>query len=118
AGTDLQIQIVRPSMLKEKQPWPGWAKIPVDAELRALVEQAPLRTHTGNGTPSDITNLMFLGTRQQLITAFDEAGWFPADSMSMQSALKTIGATARQVGYSAAPVSTLRVNDRVPDFVF
>jgi LssY C-terminus len=118
AGTDLQIQIVRPSMLKEKEPWPGWQKLPADDKLQALVEEAPLRTHTANGTTSDVTNLMFLGTQQQLIAAFHEAGWFEADSINVQSALKTLGATVRQTGYSSAPVSSLRVGGRVPDLVF
>jgi LssY C-terminus len=118
AGTDLQIQIVRPSMLKEKEPWPGWQKLPVDDQLQALVGGAPHRTHTANGTLSDVTNLMFIGTQQQLIAAFNEAGWFEADPLSVGSALKTLGATVRQTGYSSAPVSTLRIGGRVPDLVF
>jgi hypothetical protein len=61
AGTDIQIQIVRPSMLKQKESWPGWPQLPVDARLQQLAAAAPLRTHTSNKTPSDPTNLMFLG---------------------------------------------------------
>jgi LssY C-terminus len=118
AGTDLQLQIVRPSMLKQKEPWPGWPTLAVDAKLRSLVAAAPLRTHTPNETPSDITNLMFVGSRQQLVTAFNEAGWFEADDLSMRSAAKTIGATIRQANYSSAPVSTLRIDGRSPDLVF
>lgn len=118
AGTDLQVQIVRPSMLKEKESWPGWQKMPVDAALQGVVEKTPLRTHTAGGTPSDITNLMFLGTQEQLVAAFGEAGWFQADNLSVRSALKTMGATVRQTGYSSAPVSSLRIEGRVPDLVF
>jgi len=61
-GTDLQLQIVRPSMLKQKEAWPGWPTLAIDAKLRSLVAAALLRTHTTNETPSDITNLMFLGS--------------------------------------------------------
>jgi hypothetical protein len=118
AGTDLQIQVVRPSMLKQKDPWPGWREMNMDAELQALVAAAPVRTHTANETPSDVTNLMFLGTQQQLTAAFNEAGWFEADDLSVRSAAKTIQATIRQSGYSSAPVSSLRINGRVPDLVF
>ncbi len=118
AGTDLQLQVVRPSILKQQETWPGWPGITVDSKLRALVAAAPLRTSTGGGTPSDITNLMFLGSRQQLVSAFDEANWFEADDLSIRSAAKTVGATIRQTGYSSAPVSTLRINDRPPDLVF
>ncbi|MFL6353108.1 MAG: LssY C-terminal domain-containing protein [Bryobacteraceae bacterium] len=117
-GTDLQLQIVRPSRLKHKAAWPGWPVMTVDEKLRSLVTAAPLRTQTNNGTPSDITNLMFVGSQQQLEVAFDEAGWFEADDLSIRSAAKTVGATIRQAGYSSAPVSTLRINGQPPDLVF
>jgi len=39
AGTDTQIQIVRPSMLKQKEVWAGWPRLPVDARLQQLVGQ-------------------------------------------------------------------------------
>lgn len=87
-------------------------------ELHQLVQAAPLRTHTGNSTPSDPTNLMFLGTRNQLAAAFGEAGWFEADDLGVKSALKVAQATLRQSGYSGAPVSTLLVEGRPPDLVF
>jgi len=103
SGTDLQIQIVRPSMLKERPPWDGWKELPVDANLEKLADAAPLRTYTNNNTPSDLTNLMFLGTRTQLLAAFGEAGWYDADNINVKSALKAAQATVRQSGYSNAP---------------
>ncbi len=118
AGTDLQVQVVRPSMLKEKVTWPGWPTIAVDAKLQALVAKLPARTQTSNKTPSDLTNLVFLGSRQQLISAFDEADWFQADNLSVASAAKTVGATVRQSSYASAPVSGLRIDGEMPDLVF
>lgn len=117
-GTDVQVQIVRPSMLKEREPWAGWPPLPVSPALQALAEQAPMRTHTAQGKPSDVVNLMFLGSRQQIVSAFNEAGWYEADAISIGSALKTAQATMRQAGYSSAPVSTLMIENRRPDLVF
>jgi hypothetical protein len=114
AGTDLQVQVVRPSMLKTRDSWSGWPVLSVDAKLQALVTAAPIRVYTKDNKPSDVTNLMFLGSRQQLEAAFQEAGWFEADSLSMGSAMKTIGATIRSSGYTQAPVSLLTVNGRPP----
>jgi hypothetical protein len=74
AGTDVQIQIVRPSMLKQKEPWDGWKALTVDEQLREIAVAAPLRTSTSKNTPSDPTNLMFLGSRKQLLASFGEAG--------------------------------------------
>ncbi len=118
AGTDIQIQIVRPSMLKQKETWPGWPRLPVDARLQQLVVDAPARTHTPDKKLSDPTNLMFLGTRQQLIAAFGEAGWFAPDDLSVKSALKVAQATLRQSGYSSAPVSELQIAGQPPTLVF
>ena len=118
AGTDIQIQVVRPSMLKQKDSWPGWQQLPVDNQLRELVVKTPLRVHTPKGTPSDLTNLMFLGNRKQLEAAFGEAGWYEADDLHVASALKVVQATMRQTGYSSAPVSSLLLEGRPPDLVF
>jgi hypothetical protein len=118
AGTDIQIQIVRPSMLKQREAWAGWPRLPVDPRLQQLVAAAPLRTHTPDNKPSDPTNLMFLGGREQLIAAFGEAGWFAPDDLNVKSALKTAQATLRQSGYSEGPVSSLLVAGRPPDLVF
>jgi LssY C-terminus len=118
AGTDIQIQVVRPSVMTEREPWPAWPTLAVTPELRALVGRAPLRTRATNGTPSDLTNLMFLGTRADIISAFDEAGWFEAVPSNFGSNMKVVQATLRQTGYSDAPVSTLTINGRAPDLVF
>ena len=118
AGTDMQIQVVRPSMLKQKEEWAGWPRLPVDARLQQLVALAPMRTQTPDKKPSDPTNLMFLGSREQLISAFGEAGWYAPDDLGVKSALKTAQATLRQSGYGTGPVSTLLVAGQPPDLVF
>jgi hypothetical protein len=118
SGTDMQVQVVRPSSLKEKDGWQGWPQLQATPELTTLVRSAPMRTHTAQGTPSDVTNLMFLGSREQLVSAFNEAGWYEADALTIKSALKTAQATMRQAGYSNAPVSTLLIEGRSPDLVF
>ena len=117
-GTDMMVQVVRPSNLKEKSTWTGWPKMPVTPELEKVVHKAPLRTMTGNQTPSDLTNLIFIGSEKQLLTAFDEAGWYQADSMGAGSGLKAAQATIRRTGYNNGPVSLLTLNGQPPDHVF
>lgn len=118
AGTDLQVQIVRPSMLKIHDQWSGWPVLLVDEKLQAIVAAAPIRVYTKDNKPSDVTNLMFIGSQQQLEAAFQEAGWFETDSLSMGSALKTVQATIRSAGYQQAPVSLLTINGKPPDLIF
>jgi len=82
------------------------------------VAKAPLRTTSTKGVPSDMTNLMFIGSEQDLQSAFGEAGWYEADNKQVMSALKAAQATIRQTGYKSGPVSTLWLEGRPPDLVF
>ena len=84
AGTDLQIQVVRPSMLKTRDAWSGWPVLPVDPPLKTLVAAAPLRVYTKDNKPSDVTNLMFIGSRAATRSPpFRKSGWFEADSLNV-----------------------------------
>jgi len=118
AGTDIQAQIVRYSILKEKLAWTGWPQLTVDSQLQDLVFNAPMRTTATNGTPSDPTNLMFIGSEQELIAAFSEAGWLQANDLNVKSAMKVATATLRQTGYNDAPMSTLLLQGQPPNLVF
>jgi hypothetical protein len=118
AGTDIQIQLVRASTLRQKESWEGWPQLKVDTALQQLCTSVPLRTYTGKNVPSDLTNLIFLGTQQQIIGAFEEARWIQADDLTIRSALKVAQATMRQTGYGSAPVSALLIDGRLPDLVF
>jgi hypothetical protein len=118
AGTDLQIQVVRASMLKHKEPWEGWPAVGVDDSLNHLVQTAPLRTTTPGKTPSDLTNLMFVGSEREMMVAFGEAGYIEADDLGARSALKVASATIRKTGYAGAPVSTLMLQGKPPDLVY
>jgi hypothetical protein len=117
-GTDLQAQIVRYSILKQKEAWPGWQELKVNSQLEHLVRSAPMRTTATNQVPSDPTNLMFIGSEKEVVSAFSEAGWIPASDLNVKSALKTATATLRQTGYSEGPMSTLLLHGKPPDLVF
>ena len=118
SGTDLQIQIVRGSALAESASWSGWPVLPDTPELRTIVQASPGRVATPSGAPSDLTNLLFIGTQQQIIAAFREAGWYQADNLNLTSSLRSVQATLRNTDYISAPVSTLLLGGKQPDLVF
>ena len=91
---------------------------PQDA-LARLVASEPYRTATeGQAKPSDVTNLMFLGSRDQLQAAFEKAGWSEAQKLSGSSKLETFRALAEDRGYKEGPMSILILDGAAPDFVF
>ncbi len=57
--------------------------------------------------PSDITNLMFIGTAEEVKAAFVAAGWNTAAELNAKSGLETFRAVAENRGYKEAPMSVL-----------
>lgn len=87
--------------------------------LAALVDREPFQTMAEKPSkPSDITNLMFLGSKKQLEAAFTAAGWATAEALNSKSGLETFRAIAENRGYSQAPVSTLLLEGEKPAVVF
>jgi hypothetical protein len=88
-------------------------------ELSRLVNSQPFRTIAEKPPkPSDMTNLMFVGSEQDIVNAFQKAGWSTAAQLNSKSKLETFRAMAEQRGYQEAPMSTLLLEGRPPDLVF
>jgi hypothetical protein len=119
AGVEMTIALTKPLDWTGAVKGPDIASIEPQDQLFRLVSGEPFRTATEKDQrPSDITSLMFLGTRQQIEDAFQKAGWTPAAKLSDQSKLETFRAMAEMRGYQEAPVSVLLLDGRAPDLVF
>ena len=80
-----------------------------------FVRALPFRTATQAGNkPSDLTNLVFLGSPEALQRALRSAGWFNVAQLTAASAFQTLKSIAGQEGYSEAPMSTLLLDERPP----
>lgn len=119
AGVEMSIELTKALI------WTGDARganvsaIEPPAELADLVNAQPFRTAAVKpAKESDITNLMFLGTEEDLRKSFQAAGWSAAEQLNATSKLETFRAMAEQRGYKEAPVSALVLNGRSPDLVF
>jgi hypothetical protein len=119
SGVEMTLKLNKPlTWPRATQPSPLGEIQPAE-QLAALVNAQPFRTLAQNPpNPSDITNLMFLGTEQQIADAFTAAGWSKAAALSGQSKLETVRAVAEMRGYKEAPVSVLTLEGRPPDLVF
>lgn len=115
AGTDLTLKLtadltwVPPANPKTIAP-----VVPAN-QLAALVNAEPFRTMALKPpSPSDMTNLMFIGTLEQISKAFQAAGWFPASSLGQDSKWETARAIIEDRGYSEAPMSILTLDGQPP----
>ena len=68
--------------------------------------------------PSDIVNVLFLGSRAEMDRAFHAAGWSQAERKSPMSLYRMYHALTKRIGYSRAPMNTLTLNGLPSDFVY
>ena len=122
AGTDFKLALAAPLELKAASgPGPAAKLTPVADEdaLYDFVNRQPFQTWAESPSkPSDITNLMLIGTLEQVTQAFREAGWVNAAALSTEAKFETFRAIAEQRGYKEAPVSVLLLDQHAPDMVF
>jgi hypothetical protein len=104
-----------PSQSQQEQEKPAFS----GDELAALVNAQPFQTKAAKlEKPSDVTNLMFLGSKERIETGFAEAGWTTAAALNQLTALETFRAIAENRGYKESPVSLLMLDSQPPDLVF
>jgi len=118
-GTELELELTRPLPVKTTYQ-PGvpalTTSVEENRELTEFVAKLPFRTRTLKGNVrSDITNLLFLGSEDQITRAFAAAGWSSAESLSRATEYETILAIAQNRGYAEAPMSVLTLDERVPE---
>jgi hypothetical protein len=123
AGTDVKLTLIAPLELKSASgPGAAIAKlVPVANEdaLYEFVNRQPFQTFAEKPPKeSDITNLMLVGTQEQITQAFHDAGWASAAELSGDTKFETFKAIASQRGYKEAPVSLLLLEQKAPDMVF
>ena len=117
-GVEMTIELTKALAWNGKASWPDVKPIEPAGDIARVVNSEPFRTTAEKpARPSDVTNLMFLGSAQQIQNAFQKAGWSAAAQLNSQSKLETFRAMAEDRGYQEAPVSILLLDGRPPDLV-
>lgn len=75
-------------------------------------------TLTPMGIPGDPINVGFVGSREEVLAAFNAAKWHPADPLTLRSSLGMGLSVLFMRPYEDAPVSTLLFEGRRQDFAF
>lgn len=84
--------------------------------LDEILAAMPSRTTSpSNGRPSDLVNLMLVGSRDQITTAFQAAGWVEAEPCNMHSRIQGIRAFVEGRSSGSFPMSALLLNDAEAD---
>jgi len=78
----------------------------------------PRITHTQSGADGDPVNLVFVGSKDQVLHSFQKAGWLIPDPITPQTSAKIAADSLAHKSYPTAPVSNLYVFGRVQDLAF
>jgi len=120
AGTELDIEFKRPLITATQYATPVPRmdfRGPAADQFAAMFRDLPFRTRTEKThTPSDLTNLIFLGQPAALHRALEAAGWSTADTLSAAAAFKTLKTVTGNQTYTQAPMSVLILGDERPLF--
>ncbi|HYL96197.1 MAG TPA: LssY C-terminal domain-containing protein, partial [Terriglobales bacterium] len=117
-GTDMLVEFSAPVALPDGAHAAVEAPGFDDAERQALNQEVlalPERAFTGSGRSGDIVNLAFIGSHEQLQTAFRNAGWTGSDSVSAKSILREMHAVFALNSYPRLPISKELLDGALPD---
>ncbi|MGA3188154.1 MAG: LssY C-terminal domain-containing protein [Bryobacteraceae bacterium] len=123
-GTDFALDLDAPLSVtarEESADMPRTTDSLTSDELAALDEviaSMPQRTANHAHHASDVINVMFIGTREQVEAAFLAAGWFPTPPSTFRSHLRNIRAVMENQGNRTAPMSALLLAGQAPDMMW
>jgi hypothetical protein len=122
AGVELTLTLTRPLFLDS--PFNSeHDNLPLTSDerdgLERLAASLPYRTLAPvSGRNSDLTNVLFVGSHDQIATAFAAAGWTQPDTASLRGRINWLRAVAELRGDGVAPMSSLLLDGAEPDMAW
>jgi len=122
AGTELHFKLTEALVVKPGFP-PQYPEL-IDTEAKRsafaeLVRPLPFRTTTqGEGNPSDLTSLLYTGSKDAVERAFLAAGWVRSDQLDANSTYGVMRSVIENQGYRSAPMSVLLLDGKEPELTF
>jgi hypothetical protein len=116
-GAELHLDVHFPSEMGAASACPQKDPAPEAlAETRNLLDGLPTWTYSKRQPqPMDLVNLLFVGSRTEVETAFRAAGWTGSQPNSLRSGFQAIRAIAENRSYPDAPMRTLLLDGSEPD---
>lgn len=121
AGTELILQLSSAARIPDLATPATVRELAVsdDRNVETLLNTLPdQQTSLGRNRPSDLVNIVLLGTRAQIARAFQAAGWYGEQRHSAIALYRMYHCLVQRTGYSMGPMTRLRLEGRYPDAVY
>src|SRR5580700_8410778 len=121
AGVDLTLALNEPVTVTAREAvedMPRQLTEEESAGLQEIVAGMPERTANKSHHASDLINVMFIGSREQLSAAFLAAGWSQTPAATFRSHLRNVRAVMGNEGNAVAPMSTLLLDGEAADMMW
>jgi hypothetical protein len=121
AGTEMVLKLTAPVPFEMNSPGAATPGLGTNtlADARRWVDALPQqRAVQPSGKPSDILNVMVIGSKEQMELAFEAAGWTGAQRRSLWTVFLSYQALVERRPYEQAPMSNMSFSGRPPDTAF
>jgi LssY C-terminus len=118
AGTDIRIKLTKPVHSPSEVPAPrndGQVENSAELDVERMAASLPQRSTTTKLIDADMVNLAFVGSREQVESAFQQAGWSTSDAFSKRSFMHDFYAFLNNSVYAQAPMHPLLLDGKPPD---
>jgi LssY-like putative type I secretion system component LssY len=108
-GTDWLLELITPPLPDVSAYISAPKNLEFDESEQELLDRqalsVPERTTTPKGLDTDVVNLAFIGSQEQLRSSFEAAGWKPSDARSVRNVFREIHAFLFLRNYPNGPMS-------------
>ena len=120
-GTDLRLRLNVPLYVGDQPELPQ-VSFQMDelerGDVEMLLQKNTPRTYTRKGKEADLVNVLFLGSRSQMESAFHSSGWTNPDRISTHSVLREFEAFLTLSNYPNAPITTQYLQGERQEFTW
>jgi hypothetical protein len=96
----------------------GPAETRVSGITPDLLSKIPRRVSDPENNPGDMVNVLIVGTQDQVVQAFTDAGWVQVDKTVRNTAMNALLGSIEKKDYLTMPMSTLFLFNRSQDYGF
>lgn len=120
AGVEMTLSL-RDTLLSTVQPADTGSRLSPEqrTQLNEVTAGMPYRAYAaGSNRASDLMNVLFAGSREEIESAFLAAGWTRARPSTLHTTIVGVRAVAEGHGDRHAPMSRMLADDREPDMLW